>query len=125
MTHWRRPGKSRGTSATTGLRSTEGTELFCVFSSNAHPFAGPNGKPCSSFSKFAAYAVLNHDGDFSAAASELTKQGYGHRPRAEAARGKSADDSPVDPYPDPMDQAALHGLAGDLADALAGEPSAV
>jgi hypothetical protein len=28
------------------------------------------------YCKFAAYAVLNHDGDFSAAARELSEQGY-------------------------------------------------
>lgn len=78
LTFWRRPGKEIGTSATTGVVSSSGTELFCVFSSNAHPFDGAaNGRPCSSYSKFAVYTILNHDGDYSAAAKALRKEGYG------------------------------------------------
>ena len=78
LTFWRRPGKANGISATTGVLSSAGTELFCVFSSNAFPFEGPaNGRTCTSYSKFAAYAVLEHQGDFSAAAKELAAQGYG------------------------------------------------
>jgi hypothetical protein len=65
LSFWRRPGKEIGTSATTGVVSSAGTELFCVFSSNAHPFDGPaNGRPCSSYSKFAVYTILNHEGDY-------------------------------------------------------------
>jgi hypothetical protein len=78
LTHWRRPGKSTGISATTGVRSRSGTELFCVFSSNAHPFNGPaNGRACTSYNKFAAFAMLQHGGDFSAAAKELRERGFG------------------------------------------------
>jgi hypothetical protein len=56
--YWRRPGKEDpGWSATTGCQSKEGKELFCVFSSNAHPFPGPSGgKNCSAHDKFGAYA---------------------------------------------------------------------
>ena len=78
---WRRPGKSNGWSATTGLKSTSGNELFCCFSSNAAPFEGANGRSqCTSYSKFAAYATLNHGGDYSAAAKQLSADGYGDRP---------------------------------------------
>jgi hypothetical protein len=78
LTHWRRPGKSRGTSATTGVRSSAGTELLCVFSTNAYPLEGPtNGRVCSSYSKFAAFTILNHAGDYSAAAKELRSRGFG------------------------------------------------
>jgi putative DNA primase/helicase len=77
MLHWRRPGKSGpGTSATTGLTSKAGNELLYVFSSNADPFE--SGK---SYSKFSAYAVLNHAGDFKAAAKKLGAEGYGDAPR--------------------------------------------
>jgi len=63
-THWRRPGKAKGTSATTGLKSKAGNDLLCVFSSNAHPFDGPTaGNNCSTHSKFDAYAKLNYNGD--------------------------------------------------------------
>ena len=72
-TLWRRPGKDTGCSATTGhCKSDEEGELLFVFSSNAEPFE--EGRP---YSKFAAYALLEHDGDFKAAAGELRQQGYG------------------------------------------------
>lgn len=97
VTHWRRPGKTKGTSATTGLRSQHGSELFCVFSSNAHPFSGPqHGKPCSAHNKFDAYARLNFNGDHSACAKHLAGRGFGKspQPRAkmpEADKGKSTE----------------------------------
>lgn len=76
--HWTRPGKTVGTSATTGLTSTAGNELLCVFSTNAHPFQIPAGKTCGTYSKFGAYALLNHNGDFAAAAKALGEQRYGN-----------------------------------------------
>ncbi len=82
VTCWRRPGKSgMGWSATTGLKSGSGNELLCVFSSNAHPFDVPAGKTCGTYTKFAAFALLNHDGDFTAAARALGKAGYGDKPK--------------------------------------------
>lgn len=68
--HWRRPGKSSGTSATLKDR------VFYVFSSNAAPF-----EPHKGYSPFAVYALLEHHGDFAAAASALALQGYGHTNR--------------------------------------------
>ena len=66
---WRRPGKSGpGCSAT--LRLSD--KAFYVFSSNATPF-----EPEKSYSPFAVYALLEHGGDFSAAAKDLLAQGYG------------------------------------------------
>jgi hypothetical protein len=74
----RRPGKARGWSATTGLRSKAGHELFCCFSSNAAPFEGASGgRPCTSYSRFGVYTLLLHDGDFAASARALAAQGYG------------------------------------------------
>lgn len=64
--YWRRPGKTLGWSAT--LKNG----VFYVWSSNAHPFEAE--KP---YSPFGVYAVLEHHGDFSAAATTLAKQGYG------------------------------------------------
>ena len=70
MQEWTRPGKSeRGTSATVNY---QGSNLLYVFSSNAYPF-----EPFQSYSLFAAYTILNHGGDFSAASRELALQGYG------------------------------------------------
>lgn len=69
-THWCRPGKEAGTSATTG--HGEGDYLY-VFSSST-PFDPEHG-----YSKFAAYAILNHGGDYSAAARALAAEGYGEQ----------------------------------------------
>ncbi|MBV8077803.1 MAG: hypothetical protein JO284_15455, partial [Planctomycetaceae bacterium] len=70
---WTRPGKdgADGISATTGHA---GQDCFHVFSDQAQPFA-----PHESYSKFQAYALLNHGGDESQAAAELYKAGYGTR----------------------------------------------
>jgi hypothetical protein len=80
--YWRRPGKDGpGWAATTGhCRSKDGLDLLAVFSSNAHPFEVPPGKLCGCYSKFAAYTLLHHGGDFRAAAKALAARGYGHRP---------------------------------------------
>lgn len=64
--YWRRPGKDEGWSAT--LRDG----VLYVFSTNAHPFEGNRG-----YAPFAVYAMLEHGGDFAAAAAALREQGYG------------------------------------------------
>lgn len=64
--HWRRPGKDSGSSAT--LKNG----VFYVFSSNAAPFEAHKG-----YSPFAVYSLLEHGGDFGAAASALAAHGYG------------------------------------------------
>ncbi len=76
---WRRPGKATGISATTGILSKTGNELFTVFSTNAYPFegVGANGRTGVTYSKFGAYATLNHAGDYQAAAQALIRLGYG------------------------------------------------
>lgn len=68
-----RPGKSEGVSATIGYCRTElaGPKLY-VFSTNAMPFEAER-----SYSKFDAYTLLRHGGDFAAAARELASRGYG------------------------------------------------
>lgn len=66
--HWRRPGKNLGTSATI---SDHGEGALYVFTSSS-PFDSERA-----YSKFGAYAVLNHGGDFNAAARELAAKGYG------------------------------------------------
>src|SRR5262249_53166612 len=71
--YWRRPGKEKGHSATTGhCKSKNGWELFFCFTSNGGCFE--SGKP---YSKFAVYTLLNHNGDFKSAAADLRKLGYG------------------------------------------------
>jgi hypothetical protein len=101
--YWRRPDKKDpGWSATTGrCKAKSGHELFAVFSSNADPFPGPSGgKVCSVHSKFGVYALLNHGGDFGAAAKALAAQGYGEQHSSNgtthngAANGKQHHQSP-------------------------------
>lgn len=71
--HWTRPGKTHGTSAT-----TTDTVLCCWTSSTPlPPFNSSTGE--NGLSKFAAYAHLNHRGDFAAAARDLWARGYGSR----------------------------------------------
>lgn len=66
--HWTRPGKQKGTSATL----KDGT--FYVFSSNAHPFESN-----VAYTAFGVFALLEHEGDFDAAARALSSQGYGNQ----------------------------------------------
>jgi len=64
---WRRPGKDTpGISATT--RDAGGLYVFST--STVFEAETP-------YSKFGAYAVLNHDGDYAAAAAQLRRDGYG------------------------------------------------
>jgi hypothetical protein len=67
-TVWRRPGKNEGISATTNFNGNGKLYVFStstVFDSE------------TSYSKFAAFAHLNHGGDFKSAAANLRNQGYG------------------------------------------------
>jgi putative DNA primase/helicase len=66
---WRRPGKRDGISGTVNYADSG---LFYAFSTNSHPFEDGHG-----YSKFHAYAVLNHHGDFARAAEALRAEGYG------------------------------------------------
>lgn len=72
-TFWTRPGKKRvdGWSATTGLMGTGRDDRLYVWSSST-PF-----DPERPYNKFAAYALLEHNGDFAAAARELRRRGFG------------------------------------------------
>lgn len=68
VTHWRRPGKDIGTSATTGYTDSD---TLMVFSTSTLFEPVP-----TSYTKFAAYALLNHKGDHGAAAKALWRDGY-------------------------------------------------
>lgn len=68
VTHWRRPGKTLGTSATTGYGDSD---LLYVFTSSTE-FV-----PEKAYSKFSAYTTLEHNGDYRKAAGELALRGYG------------------------------------------------
>lgn len=68
ITQWCKPGaEDRHCHATTGK-----TPGLYVFSSNAAPF-----EPNRSYSKFAAYTLLNCYGDYNKAAAELATKGFG------------------------------------------------
>ena len=67
---WRRPGKSIGHSAT--LHRTD--RVFFPFSTNCAPFEARKG-----YSPFHVYARLEHNNDYSRAAAELARQGYGQK----------------------------------------------
>lgn len=84
--YWQRPGKDgREPSATTG-HAMDRDRLY-VFTTSTEFVAE---KP---YTKFGAYALLNHGGDHSAAASGLRRQGYG-APAPEPVRHLSAVPSP-------------------------------
>lgn len=72
-THWIRPGKTHGTSATTTAN------VLCCFSTNVGLPVTDRKDSGNGLSKFATYAHLHHGGDFSAAARDLWQQGYGSR----------------------------------------------
>jgi hypothetical protein len=83
---WQRPGKDgRGISATSNYG---GRGLFHVFSTNAAPFESD-----TSYSPFAVYALVEHGGDFSAAAKALAEQGYGETSEEWQARQAKARES--------------------------------
>ncbi len=98
---WRRPGKAAGYSATTGIRSKAGNDLLTVFSTNAFPFEGvtPEGRPGVTYNKFSAYALLNHDGDFKAAAKGLVTKGYGTPSKNGKRKGEGSSAKPNDKIP--------------------------
>jgi hypothetical protein len=88
VTCWRRPGKQGpGISATT---NHAGSGLLYVFSSST-PF-----EPDRGYSMFSAYALLNHGGDFAAAARTLAAEGYSE-PTRDA--DPNADTRPPDSPP--------------------------
>jgi len=68
VTAWRRPGKTEGISATT---NHGGTDKFYCFTTSSIFDAN------TSYSKFAAYTLIEHQGDFRSAAKALRQLGYG------------------------------------------------
>lgn len=67
-TYWTRPGKAHGISAVTG--GGAGDYLYVWSTSTELPAE-------EAMSRWRVYALLNHGGDFSAAASTLRRRGYG------------------------------------------------
>ena len=77
--HWRRPGKDHGWSA------TYNGQVFYCFTSSAPPLDLNRG-----YSRFQVYALLEHAGDYSAAAGALRAQGYGGGVPASGGQGAEA-----------------------------------
>jgi len=69
---WLRPGKKRGDGVSATVREFEGVELFHAFTSNSAPF--PTDE---SITKFKAYALIHHGGNFESAARDLSQRGFG------------------------------------------------
>jgi hypothetical protein len=134
-----RPGKEgRGWSGTIGrCRGSQEEPLFHCFTSNAHPF-----EMDGTYGRFRAYAVLNHGGDFKAAARQLAAEGYGSRkesprpdrngqePKQPATARPAAKTRPrlLQPYrPFPLDTLAepIRSFAGETAKSLGCDPAYV
>jgi len=120
VSHWRRPGKQHGVSATTNYA---GVDLFVCFSTST-TFETEAG-----YSKWRVYAILNHGGDFTAAARELAAQGYGATdPQLTfTIAGPTASAAPLaqsQRWPALIGRAAYHGLAGEIVDAIEPETEA-
>jgi DNA-binding transcriptional ArsR family regulator len=112
---WVRPGKSArdGISATTGRNDADNLYVF----SSSTEF-----EPERPYSKFAAYTLLQHGGDYSAAARELRARGYGS-PLSDTSSGPTATVRPaaeIEPMSEPLTEPeppAVDVLPVDLDDA--------
>ena len=103
--HLTRPGKLKGISATWGFHDTK---FLYIHSSDSKVRPFEHGK---SYTAFAIYALLKHDGDFSAAARQLSKEGYGKHNSIEASPQEFAIDAPPTEWPELHDD-ALPGWIG-------------
>lgn len=98
--YWRRPNKSQGISAST---NHHGNDLLYVWTSSASPF-----EPDTGYSKFTAYTILNHDGDFTAAAKQLVSEQRNTAVKWDTTDGevdgvsRMATDNSVDSYDSPF-----------------------
>ena len=83
-----RPGKrpDQGISATLGHK---GRRILYVFTSDAPPFEANRG-----YTPFTVYALLEHGGDFAAAASDLRRQGFGSGNPHQRIKGRITGQTP-------------------------------
>jgi hypothetical protein len=101
--YWCRPGKDRGISATTG-HAADRDRLF-VFSTSTEFEAE------TAYTKFGAYALLHHGGDFKAATRELARRGYGDKPPHRPLDSNVIPLRPRDAPPPTAGANALHAAA--------------
>jgi putative DNA primase/helicase len=90
--HWLRPGSVHQMSATVNYQKSG---VLYVFSTDAAPFESDKG-----YTKFHAYALLNHDGDFRAAAQDLARKGYGASTRSQGRKRTRGLDPRFSKYAD-------------------------
>lgn len=95
--HWTRPGKNRrdGASATTG-RAHDRDRLYVFSTSTVFPAESP-------ITKFGAFTLLDHRGDFRAAVLDLVDRGFGDQRPLPAL----LDDVPM---PDPVEEEETYTL---------------
>jgi len=110
---WRRPGKDTSWSATFN------GQVFYCFTSSTPPFDLKRG-----YSKFQVYALLEHSGDYSAAAAALKAQGYGGKAPVSVGQMEAEvvhpDPLPLDdPKPPAMPTGILTGWLGLMAEKIA------
>jgi hypothetical protein len=114
VTNWRRPGKEVGTSATTNYGNSD---LFYPFTSSTE------FEPNKSYNRFAAYAVFEHGGNFTAAASALAAQGYGRSSgpgdRAKGGNTNGASGTKPDAKPDRSGESVVNAQPRSLAELVA------
>ena len=72
------------------------------FSSNALPF-----EPETAYAPFAAYSLLEHEGDFAAAANALAQQGYGQQRHARGDESQTASPYTLPDIPLRIDMTAV------------------
>ena len=101
---WRAPGERIGHQATVG---DNGDGPFYNFDT------GLAIEEDTAYSKFQFYAGMHHDGDLSAAAKELFRQGYGDHGRAKSTKEEEAPEPPPDYGDDEEPQAAQAKAQGD------------
>jgi len=117
LDYWRRPEKTFGISASTNRE----TGLLWMFTSSTS-FA-----PDVSYTKFGAYALLDHGGDYAAAAKVLALRGYGQSAQADAPGASASSASSIRPeierpgWPRPLSDAAYYGLFGAIVRAIESE----
>lgn len=76
MEYWRRPGKPSHEPGHSAITNYDGNDRLVVYSTST-PFDPHETGKQKGYSKFRAYALLNHHGDYVAAARELGRLGYG------------------------------------------------
>ncbi|MDH6435575.1 hypothetical protein M2158_004052 [Streptomyces sp. SAI-144] len=102
-TYWGWADGVRGVRATTG--KDEHDRLFVFATGSEFQSEVP-------YSKFGAYALLNHGGDHKAAARELARQGYGSRHLASVG-ARPAAPAPASPTPDTAPDEQEHARTDD------------